>query len=247
MAHRLLPEALVGGVDREFVRLLGDAHAGMRQRIRTDLAVEGEAVDPVAGREHEHRTGPVQRKAGGALPVARLQKIGRLGSREVGRTLEHGEDRPDRAVDVEIERIVERVDGEQIGAAPVPLRDRFDIGARLREQPAEGAAEGALHLDDLVGSGGDRGTVQGAARNGHRDELAGGLDVVQEGGQLRIGGVVRLLLLDDEFAERSAPMRHDLSLEPGVRAGRARLYQKRKPVPVKDRFTIEARPTEFSH
>ena len=75
---RRLPEALVGGVDRELAACpRGSRMSGMREHEVAELAVEREAVRAVADREHEHRRRAVDRVAGGDLLRARLQEVAR--------------------------------------------------------------------------------------------------------------------------------------------------------------------------
>ena len=79
--HGRLPEALVAAVDREFARVLGNAHAGC---VSTKLPISRSSVKPcvpLADGQHEHRGRAIDRVAGGDLAAARLQEMRRLPER----------------------------------------------------------------------------------------------------------------------------------------------------------------------
>ncbi len=73
-AHRRLPEAAVGRVDREFRRALRDAQVAVGEQELADRALEGERVHAAAHREHQHRAGPVDRVARRDLRASGLQE-----------------------------------------------------------------------------------------------------------------------------------------------------------------------------
>ena len=93
--HGRLPEARVGGVDRELAGLLRDAHIPMGEDELADLAVEGEALDAVPERKNQHRRGAIERVARADLKIAPLKEGFRPGvGFQVG-IRRHREDRPD--------------------------------------------------------------------------------------------------------------------------------------------------------
>jgi hypothetical protein len=51
---RRFPEALVGGVDGEFLGVGRNLHVRVGQEEFADFAIQGEAVDAVAGGQHQH-------------------------------------------------------------------------------------------------------------------------------------------------------------------------------------------------
>ncbi len=104
--------ALVDGVDLAFLRnanvLVGEAEA-------TDGGIIGKAVDAKAGGVDQHGGRAIDHVTGGDLTVARLQEIfqGHRAALRADTTVD-GEDGPDRDVDIDVGRAVERVNQHHI-------------------------------------------------------------------------------------------------------------------------------------
>ncbi len=65
--YRRLPEAAVGGVDRELLGFAGETELMMAEHLLAQTRVEREAVRPAPDGEHKHRTRAIDRIAGAHL------------------------------------------------------------------------------------------------------------------------------------------------------------------------------------
>src|ERR1700722_10534670 len=111
---RRLPITRIRSVDGELGGLLRDAQVRMGEHELTDLAIEGKAVDPAPGAQHEHGRGSVDGIAGANLRHARLQKVlfGRLA--DPIRATQHRKDTADRDVHIDVRGAVQGIEQQQI-------------------------------------------------------------------------------------------------------------------------------------
>src|SRR5207253_4723135 len=104
--YRRLPAARIGGVDREFLRVRGDADLRMGEDEGIGLAIERESVHAFAYGKDEHRGWAIHGKAGGYLAAAGLQerrllRLAVLAVRHL-RAAQHREDGADRDVHIDV-------------------------------------------------------------------------------------------------------------------------------------------------
>ena len=105
------------------------------------LAIEREAVRAAADGQHQHRRRAVDRVAGRHLRGGRAAGSRPHGGRRSRRACaQHREDRADRDVDVDVRRAVERVEHQQVLAAPVSRRNRQRLLDLLRRHRRHAAA-----------------------------------------------------------------------------------------------------------
>src|SRR5690606_1860620 len=146
---RRFPEALVANVDREFVGLWLDREIRMREDEVADLAIECETVRSLADREHELRAGSVERVAGSDLFRARLQIVG--GRRRAAALIaQYGEDGADGHVHLDVRGAVERIEHQQVTAAPQLALDRDGLFVLFGEHAGDEAAPFAVVDEELV-------------------------------------------------------------------------------------------------
>ena len=123
----------------------------MRQQEFAERWVEREAVRALAGRVDQHRTGSVDDVSCRDLTSARLQHVFHLATTAAGDLPYHREDRPDRNVDVDVGRSVERIEKQAVLATAEVGRNVDDPRLLLRSQGAQPAAMIDCLDDDLVG------------------------------------------------------------------------------------------------
>ncbi|EKE17570.1 MAG: hypothetical protein ACD_10C00393G0002 [uncultured bacterium] len=124
---RSFPKTLIGHVDGKFLRLRRDLHAFPRQHELALFAVQCKDADAVANCQYEQSGGAINRVAGGNLCRARLQKsgFGRCRRAQIGafRAFQDRENGPDRNIDINIRRAVERIEQQQVFTLRVTVRD----------------------------------------------------------------------------------------------------------------------------
>ena len=192
----------------------------MRLHEGVGLAIEREAVDAVAHRDHEHGRRSVDGEPRRHLPAAGLQKRLLLGLAVLAigglRAAQHREDGADRNVDVDIGGAVQRVDEQQILAALVRLGDRHRtldlLGGERREVAAPDVG---LHEDfvgehvelllrlalHVVGAGAAQPVGERAFVDAGADRLAGARDGLEQQPQVGVDHVL-LLASDEELRKR---------------------------------------------
>ena len=206
--------ALVDGVDLALLRnadvLVGEAEAA-------DGRVVGKAVDPKARGVDQHSGGAIDNITGGHLTVARLQEVlqGHPGARLADPAID-GEDGPDRDVDVDVGRAVERIDQHHILGVAGELGIEGDEVLLLLGRHAAHLATGLqrrlealvgvdvqllLHLPlHVFGPHGTDDVRQPRLVDLPVHHLGGQANGAEQGGQLAGRGRVVRLFLDDELA-----------------------------------------------
>ena len=215
-AHRWLPEAQVGDIDGEFAGLGGDLNVGMGQDELADVLVQGEAVDAVTRGKHHHGRGPVDGVAGGYLAGARLEEGLLAGLIAIAGTTQDREDGPHRDIDIDVRGAIQGIEGQQVLAARIARRDGVDIihlfrgHGRQVTRPFVRLDENLIGEDvqlflglalNILAPGAAQDPHQGAMVDHVRDDLAGGNDIVEQGGEIPRGTRDVTLLLNDELGD----------------------------------------------
>jgi hypothetical protein len=214
--HGRLPEAAVGGIDRELGGLLGQREVGVAEHPFAELRVQRERVGAAAQREHEHGGRAVDGIARADLAGAGLQEI--AGLRVLARrgSAQHREDAAHRHVHVDVGGAVQRVEQEQVFAARVLRRQRirrFQFLGQHASQvstPFAGAQEHVVgqHVQGLLllalhiaGAGAAEHIGQRPVGHLAGDGLAGERHVGDERVEFAGGIGVAASLLDEELGE----------------------------------------------
>ena len=222
-----LPEAAVGGVDGELLRLPRHAQVGVAEHPFAQLRVQREGMRAGAQRQHQHGRRAVDRIPGAHLLGAGLQEVfgGRVDAR-LGRA-QHREDAAHRDVDVDVRRAVQRVEQQQVLAARVLLRQPVRCLHFLGHHAGDVAAPFAGAHEDLVAQHVQRllflalhvagaGAAQHAGQRaeGHlaRDGLAGQRHVGDQRVQVAGGAGVPAAFLDEELRQRGSASDEHVSL-----------------------------------
>src|SRR5690606_11364924 len=103
----------------------------------------------LADGEHELGAGAVRRIAGGDLLRARLQILGGR-RRAAALVAQHGEDGADGHVHADVRRAVERIEHQQVTAAPQLAPDRDGLFVVRREHAGDETAPFAMLDEELV-------------------------------------------------------------------------------------------------
>jgi len=173
-AHRRIPIAAIGDVDRELLTGLGDLHGAARQTEATGLAIEGEDVDAVTERQHQRGLRTVGDEARRKLRRAALME----GERQIVRRGHDREDRADRHVEVNVGGTVERIDRDaDPGFTVADLRLAHLFGReRCDRQLAEAAAQDRIRLHVEIALDVTVAVAAGAQARGV-GEIAGGDEI----------------------------------------------------------------------
>jgi hypothetical protein len=217
--HRRVPVALIGHVDREFLGGGRDLDVALRQHPRAHLAVQGEAVDAVAGGEHQHGLRAVHGVACGHLLGAGLHEVGFGRLAHAFRSLKYREDGADGDVDVDVGGAVQWVEQQHVFAFWIAVRDRVDRFHFFRCHRRQVAApfirfeqdfvgdDVQFFLDftlDVFGFGGAKDFAQRALAYRVADGLAGAGDDFDQQAQLGRDRVVLALFFDQVLGKADA-------------------------------------------